>query len=222
MTQKENNMELWLKVCETDPKSTKTVKTRGGFTAVCAQAQVKRATELWGPYGRGWGLKDCKYSILQHDGKFILVLDAVFAYPGAEFQISVDMPFLPGNDCYKKLRTSAQSKSLALLGFNADIFMGLFDDCAYVEDMRAKHDNGQDLRNRAIAAIRQSTTAEQLEKCTARVAALRSSDGITLSIYSELMQILEQQEASLVALDNSQTPITEEEAAEIRRQEALA
>ena len=99
MTQKEN-MELWLKVCETDPKSTKTVKTRGGFTAVCAQAQVKRATELWGPYGSGWGLKDCKYSILQHDGKFILVLHAVFAYPGAEFQISVDMPFLPGNDCY--------------------------------------------------------------------------------------------------------------------------
>ena len=100
--------------------------------------------------------------------------------------------------------------------------MGLFDDCAYVEDMRAKHDNGQDLRNRAIAAIRQSTTAEQLEKCSARVAALRSSDGITLGIYSELMQILEEQEASLGALDNSQTPITEEEAAEIRRQEALA
>ena len=167
-------------------------------------------------------MRNCKYSILQHDGKFILVLDAVFAYPGAEFQISVDMPFLAGNDCYKKLRTSAQSKSLALLGFNADIFMGLFDDCAYVEDMRAKHDNGQDLRNRAIAAIRQSTTAEQLEKCSARVAALRSSDGITLSIYSELMQILEEQEASLGALDNSQTPITEEEAAEIRRQEALA
>ena len=56
---KAKNMELWEQVCTTDPDITKKVNTRGGFTAIDAQAQIKRATELWGPYGSEWGVRDC-------------------------------------------------------------------------------------------------------------------------------------------------------------------
>ena len=42
-----NNMALWNSVCETDPQFTKSVNQRGGFTAIGAQSQIMKATEVW-------------------------------------------------------------------------------------------------------------------------------------------------------------------------------
>ena len=116
----EENMELWKQVEKTDPSLTKQVQQRGGFTAVCAQAQVKKATEMFGKYGKGWGLKNCKYEIIGNE----IIFDAVFYAGDSEFEMTVDMIYKAGQDCRKKLRTDAQSKSLSLLGFNSDIFEG--------------------------------------------------------------------------------------------------
>ena len=57
----DKNMELWDSVFETDPAYTKKVTTRGGFTAINAQYQLRSGTEKWGPYGIAWGLRDCVY-----------------------------------------------------------------------------------------------------------------------------------------------------------------
>ncbi len=53
---KMENLHIWDKVCNTNPDNTKHVNARGGFTAIGAQTQVKRATELFGAIGMGWGI----------------------------------------------------------------------------------------------------------------------------------------------------------------------
>ena len=102
------------------------------FTTVCAQYQVLRATQLWGPYGRHWGLKDFKWTeVSKGDTVVEVALEATFWYPEGEFPIASDMSYQPGNETRKKLRTDLQSKALSLLGFSADIFMGAFDGNRY-------------------------------------------------------------------------------------------
>lgn len=135
------NMELWNQVCETDPAITTKVDLRGGFTAICAQAQRKRATELWGPYGINWGLSECHFcNIHNSEGKVVEIgLDARFVFPtGGTFPISSDIEYKPGNDTRKKLMTDCITKALSMLGFNSDVFEGKFDDNKYVEELKRK------------------------------------------------------------------------------------
>jgi len=133
-------MDLWNQVCETDPVITKKVNQRGGFTAICAQAQLKTATELWGPYGGSWGVKDLHYTHHQSGENIPAVsLIATFYCPGdIEFPIGTDMAYMPGNDTYKKLLTDLTTKALSKLGFNSDVFEGKFDDNKYVATMTQK------------------------------------------------------------------------------------
>ena len=151
------NMVLWEKVCETNPEITKRVSTRGGFTSIDAQTQVKRATELWGQYGFKWGMHDLSYEMIYDNAKPIgLSLVTMFYYPSvisrnatgsptsrgngneAKFPISSDMAYRPTDDCYKKLATDALTKALSRLGFNSDVFEGKFDDSKYVAEMKKK------------------------------------------------------------------------------------
>ncbi len=146
MSEQNDNMKLWNQVCTTDPAITKKVNQRGGFTAIDAQAQIKRATELWGPYGGKWGVKHCNYHHIYNTygadaGIAEVTLDGNFYYPDGEFQIATDMKYKSGNDSYKKLLTDLTTKALSKLGFNSDVFEGKFDDNKYVEKL--KNGNGK-------------------------------------------------------------------------------
>ena len=56
------NLELWDSVSKTNPAHTKKAKIgMMNITAVCPQYQRKAATEVFGPYGTGWGVKGDKY-----------------------------------------------------------------------------------------------------------------------------------------------------------------
>lgn len=159
------NMVLWDQVSETNPDITKRVATRGGFTSIDAQTQVKRATELFGQYGDKWGMRDLSYQICYDAGKPVgISLVTMFYYPvfaiptggsisrsnGKEgkFPISSDMAYKPNDDCYKKLATDALTKALSRLGFNSDVFEGKFDDSKYVASMKVKYkaDNKPDVK----------------------------------------------------------------------------
>lgn len=145
---KENpNVELWSQVCDTDPSTTKKVTTRGGFTAICAQAQLKKATELWGPYGCKWGVKGLQWGVVGETGGVPLeiTLDAVFYCPDGDgafiaFEMSSDVQYKPGNDSRKKLLTDLTTKSLSKLGFNSDVFEGKFDDDKYIAEQKKKYE----------------------------------------------------------------------------------
>lgn len=142
---KPDNMALWNAVCETDPATTTEVKQRGGFTAICAQSQLKRATERWGPYGDIWGVRGLCWGSMggpNADNPAEITLDAEFYYPGGAFEISSDMAYKPGNDTRKKLLTDLTTKALSKLGFNSDVFEGKgalgFGDNKYAAKQKAK------------------------------------------------------------------------------------
>ena len=100
------NLDLWNAVCVTDPAFTKTADTRGGFTSINATWQAWQATELWGPYGKEWGMRKLDYDVLGSLEKpFGVSLIAEFFCPQATFEIATDMPYKPNDDCFKKLLT---------------------------------------------------------------------------------------------------------------------
>lgn len=127
-----NGLELWDSVEETkDPTMVKWASVRGGFASVDAYYRIKLATELWGPYGRDWGLRECRWEMVpggDNGAPSGIVLMAKFEYPDGKFPIAVDDQYRPTADVYKKLTTGAITKALSYLGFCADVFMGEFVD----------------------------------------------------------------------------------------------
>ena len=132
-----SNLAIWDAVSKTNPKDTKKVNQRGGFTSVCAQSQIKAATNQFGPIGKGWGYNAGEP--IFHDN---LVFIQVTLWHG-EFGQSFG-PVTGGaewkdkngrldSDACKKATTDAVTKLLSQLGFNADVFLGLYDDSKYVE-----------------------------------------------------------------------------------------
>jgi len=140
----DSNLELWESVEKTDPSHTKSANVRGNkITAIAPQRQVKNATEQFGSYGIGWGFKSIEfdYSLVERTG--IIVFHGAFYYPKGEFPITASISAFrdnamtkPDADFAKKVETDALTKALSKLGFNADVFMGLYDDHKYVQMMK--------------------------------------------------------------------------------------
>jgi len=139
MTKK--NTELWDAVCTTHPDHTKKVNQRGGFTAIDAMYQIQEATKQFGPAGIGWGW-DFELICPPNDS----VMAKVTLWHGKKEntvtqigQKRLNMGDKPDEDAGKKAVTDGLTKCLSYLGFNADVFLGYFDDNKYVESMRAKY-----------------------------------------------------------------------------------
>lgn len=136
-----NNTQIWDAVCETNPDDTKKVSQRGGFTAIDAYSQIRAATAQFGPVGKGWGwiVESCQ----DYGGGALTVMiqfwwrdgdEGVMKYNtfgSAKYERDPD-------EAAKKALTDAITKALSYLGFNADVFLGKFDDSKYVEKQQAK------------------------------------------------------------------------------------
>lgn len=134
-----DNLRIWSRVDKTDPAHTKKVTQRGGFTAISAAYQIMRATEVFGPVGEGWGY-NAGAPIFQ-DGLVIVPVTLWHGdrantfgpmFGGAEWK---DKNNRLDSDGPKKATTDALTKLLSQLGFNADVFLGRFDDSKYVAEM---------------------------------------------------------------------------------------
>ncbi len=134
-----DNMRIWSLVEKTDPKHTKHVSQRGGFTAISANYQIMRATEVFGPVGIGWGYE--AGAPIFHE---TLIFVPVTLWHGD--RSNTFGPVLGceewksskghiDSDASKKATTDAITKLLSHLGFNADVFLGKFDDQKYVAEM---------------------------------------------------------------------------------------
>ncbi len=142
---KNNNLFLWEQVETTDPEFTTKVNQRGGFTAIGAQYQIKNATGVFGAFGHGFGVKDEKYTPILNDTLIVYTATFYYKYKDeagdvvGEFPISSSIRVMMGSkiddDCIKKVQTDAITKGLSRLGFNADVFMGRFDDNKYVNSV---------------------------------------------------------------------------------------
>ena len=156
------NLELWERVEKTNPKHTKSVSGAGrNLTAINAQQQLKNATSEFGKYGEAWGLKDIKLDYINglSSNQVLAVAQCVFYYPNGQFEIGSSIlvqsfvrekewqgKVTPAynkvdDDFLKKLETDMTTKSLSKLGFNADVFLGYYDDNKYVQSMKEQFDN---------------------------------------------------------------------------------
>ena len=151
----DNTMKIWDKVCQTDPDHTKPVEFGRRFTAIDAHYQVESATRLFGPIGAGWGYETEFEQLHTEDGEIIIFCDLRFwwreqgqwegmATPGNRNQFGPVRGACmmkrkgkaPDTDAPKKAMTDALTKCLSHLGFNADVFLGMFDDNKYVQELK--------------------------------------------------------------------------------------
>jgi len=140
------SMKLWNKVFKTNPNDTKDFQKTGGFrgTAVDPMTRVRKATEVFGPIGLGWGYVELETKI--EEKVWFTKLRLWYFWDDEKGMIEQwgscplvqnrkNGPFVD-EECAKKATTDAMTKCLSLLGFNADVHMGLFDDNKYVQTMR--------------------------------------------------------------------------------------
>lgn len=152
------NLQIWNAVEATDPKFTKEFNRGGGFkgTAINATYLVRKATDVWGPIGIGWGYQIIEERMVEgrwldsHTRETIHVIRLEVWYhwnnQRGQVQHFGQTTFIGENkygiytdeEAPKKSLTDALTKCLSMLGFAGDVHMGLFDDNKYVNDRKAE------------------------------------------------------------------------------------
>lgn len=172
--QAKNNSFIWEQVEKTNPKFTKEAKINGRtITTINATHQLENATKIFGPYGQGFGISEIRHEEHRVDTDILLVAHATFFYKledeRNQFPISssIKMLYVANNgrvifdaDAYKKIETDICTKALSKLGFNADIFKGLYDDNKYLEDVIAKFKEEE--MSSILKRIQEAQSVEQL------------------------------------------------------------
>ena len=159
-----DNLKLWESVEKTNPKYTKKAKVGGNsITAISPQYQIMNATENFGAYGSTWGFKNIEFdysitstpvtlNVVDWNTKEVESINSIlglvgfkatFFFPNGEFEITNSIKIFTDNkhskiddNFAKKLETDALTKALSKLGFNADIFLGKFEDVRYMEELK--------------------------------------------------------------------------------------
>lgn len=187
----DNNMEIWDQVSRTDPDYTKTVEFGRKFTAIDAHSQIMAATQMFGPIGEGWGYNTI-YGFQDVAKGLIVWCDLTFWWgnTGKEWEGNKGPKHINSfgpirgcarvqtgdktadTDAPKKACTDALTKSLSQLGFNADVFLGQFDDNKYVTEL--KKDKAANVekeaeeysakRNNFITAVEGCLTGTEVDK----------------------------------------------------------
>lgn len=203
----DKNMELWDQVCKTDPDHTKTVSQRGGFTAIDAHYQIQRATEVLGPVGEGWSYSTEYSETHLQDGYTLVNCDLTFFWtlgkalhsfgPIRGCSILAQPDRRPDTDAPKKAMTDALTKSLSHLGFNADVFLGKFDDNKYVQGLIDE----KAARSAFSSVTKRSTTRNKLIKAAedgddAEVQKIR--EGMDNDQKAEMMGLLSKPQKILI------------------------
>jgi len=144
---KEDNMLLWKKVAHTDPKYTKPFPSFGKtLTTIDPMYQIMTMTGTFGPVGRGWNYK-VKYTYTDKcvfaevsvaTTKIDIPNEWDYYGPISSVQPLFKKNGLLDTEAPKKAMTDALTKAFSHLGVSADVFLGLFDNVKYVEDMKEK------------------------------------------------------------------------------------
>lgn len=137
------NLKLWNAVEKTNPKYTKQANVGGNkITSIAPQYQIMNVTEQFGSYGKTWGFKEIELDYTLVPEFNLIVFKAIFFYPDGEFPTINSIKMFMDNaktkiddNFAKKLETDTLTKAMSKLGFNADIFMGKFDDTKYLAEV---------------------------------------------------------------------------------------
>ncbi|WP_444756606.1 hypothetical protein [Pseudomonas sp. A014] len=159
------NMSIWEKVQTTDTRFTKDAKVGGQqITSLNGTAMIMKATEVFGPAGIGFGWNvveerfdkgaemfsgegDKRVSLgfeLNHTIKitFWFMLDGkrgeIEQYGCTQYLYKSKYGTTTDGEAPKKSLTDAIKKALSMLGFSADVFLGMFEDTDYVQQLQAE------------------------------------------------------------------------------------
>lgn len=176
MSETNKNLEIWEAVETTDPKYTKPFNRGGGFrgTSTNTTYLAKKATKLFGPLGIGWGwtVLDEQYQPGQDkDVIHVLRIKLWYEWNGKRGEIEHfgQTQFVGKNkngyytdeEAPKKSLTDALSKCLSMLGFSADIYLGMYEDHKYVNNLKRRdfeEDFGGDNDNQTAGKSGKSDT----------------------------------------------------------------
>lgn len=159
----DKNMQIWNRVEKTDTRYTKDAKVGGQqITSLNGTAMIMKATEIFGPVGIGFGWtvleerfdKGAEMFVGEGDKRATLGFELNHTVKirfwikqdgeRGEFEQYGCTPYLykskygttTDGEAPKKSLTDAIKKSLSMLGFSADVFLGMFDDQTYVEQLK--------------------------------------------------------------------------------------
>lgn len=159
------NMRIWEQVQTTDTRYTKNAEVGGQkITSLNGTAMVMKATEVFGPVGIGWGWKvieerfDDGHEVFAGEGDKRICLGReightvkiqlwfmqdgqrgeVEQYGCTRYQYKTKYGMTTDGEAPKKSLTDAIKKALSMLGFSADVFLGMFDDVNYVQQLQAE------------------------------------------------------------------------------------
>lgn len=194
-------LAIWNQVAVTDPNHTKAFSRGGGFkgSAINSTYLIRKATELWGPMGARWGARVLEEKMLQGapmldgEGKvmgheLIHQLHVELHYPytvqGVEGQGRIthfgQTQFVGRNkngmftdeEAPKKSMTDAIGKCLSMLGFSADIYLGLYDDSKYVDEVKREH------QGTVKPTVAPKMSADEVTAFKAKIAACATLDAL--------------------------------------------
>lgn len=157
------NMQIWEKVSTTDTRYTKAAEVGGQkITSLNGTAMIMKATEVFGPVGIGFGWtvmeerfdEGSEMSSGEGDKRLVLgrelnhtikirfwfELDGkrgeIEQYGCTRYLYKSKFGTTTDGEAPKKSLTDAIKKSLSMLGFSADVFLGMFDDAEYVNQLK--------------------------------------------------------------------------------------
>ena len=153
----DKNRKIWDKVKHTNPRWTKPFGKFGKpLTAIDPMYQVMVMTDTFGPVGKGWNYKvsytytptlvfaevsvahnkTAQVKLLEKNG----ITEEYWDYYGPVSSVQALTKKNGGLDdeAPKKAMTDALTKAFSHLGVSADVFLGMFDNSKYVEDMKEK------------------------------------------------------------------------------------
>lgn len=137
-----DNLKLWESVEKTNPAHTKEVTFGRKITAIDPYQQVKEATKVFGAVGKGWGWSVERVEYLPTNELAVLIRlwhgDSSNSFDQwGQASLYIDKAEKKKDcDCFKKATTDGVTKCLSFLGFNADIFLGKYDDSKYVNGLK--------------------------------------------------------------------------------------
>lgn len=148
-----DNLELWERFEDIDPKFTKAITGRDyGGTSPNPQYVIRCLTEMFGPVGKGFGwnviaeefqplgdvhLHWCRIRFWWNDGDEVHSVEeygqtkAAYTTKNGHFRVDEDAP--------KKSLTDAIIKGASHLGIAANIFLGRWDDQKYVAQVNDEY-----------------------------------------------------------------------------------
>jgi hypothetical protein len=182
-----DNLALWHSVERTDPSHTKAI-TGKPYKGNSPKPYylVKKATELFGPCGIGWGFSIVSERIedgAPGDKVHIAHVRVWYIWNGARGEVehvgntmfagkNKNGPFTD-EDAPKKSITDALVKALSMLGFAGDIFIGRFDDSAYVNELR------DEFRDAPDSTLNVGMAERYVEQCRTAIAAFDNGEQLS-------------------------------------------